>query len=52
MKYDLYYDVTKSFSKKNSNLFIENKIESLTDYPRQYLFIHSNNEEYTEYRLR
>ena len=41
-------DAIKSFSKKNVNLLIENIIESLTDYPREYLFINSNNEEYTE----
>ena len=46
--YNLNDDVIKSFSQKNVNLVIENIIESLTDYPREYLFINSNNEEYTE----
>ncbi len=50
--YNLNDDVIKSFSKKNVNLLIENIIESLTDYPREYLFINSNDEEYTEDRLK
>ena len=46
--YNLNDDVVKSFSKNNVNLLINNIIESLIDYPREYLFINSNNEEYTE----
>ena len=46
--YNLNDDVIKSFSQKNVNLLILNIYESLEDYPREYLFINSNNEEYTE----
>jgi len=46
--YTLNDDVIKTFSKNNVNLLINNIIESLTEYPREYLFINSNNKEYTE----
>ena len=46
--YNLNDDVIKSFSKKNINTLINNIIESLTEYPREYLFINSNNKQYTE----
>ena len=46
--YNLNDDVIKSFSKKHVNTLINNIIESLTEYPREYLFINSNNKEYTE----
>ena len=48
IKYNLNDDVIKSFSKNNVNLLISNIIESLTEYPRESLFINSNNEQYTE----
>ena len=46
--YNLNDDVIKSFSKKHVNTLINNIIESWTEYPREYLFINSNNKQYTE----
>ncbi len=40
--------VIKSFSKDNVDLLINNIIESLLEYPREYLFINSTNDKYTE----
>jgi hypothetical protein len=44
-------DGIKSFSKKYVNILIENIIDSINDYPREYLFINSNNEPYSEISL-
>lgn len=46
--YNLNDDVVKSFSKNNVNTLINNIVESLETYPREYLFINSNNELYSE----
>ena len=46
--YNLNDSVIKSFSKKNVELLINNIVESLETYPREYLFINSNNELYSE----
>ena len=46
--YNLNDSVIKSFSKNNVNLLINNIVESLETYPREYLFINSNNELYSE----
>ena len=46
--YNLNDDVIKSFSKKHVNTLINNIIESLTEYPRESLFINSSNKQYTE----
>ena len=46
--YNLNDDVIKSFSKSNVNLLINNIVESLEVYPREYLFINSKNELYSE----
>ena len=46
--YNLNDDVIKSFSKKHANTLINNIIESLTEYPRESLFINSSNKQYTE----
>jgi len=46
--YNLNDSVIKSFSKNNVNLLINDIIESLEVYPREYLFINSNNSLYSE----
>jgi hypothetical protein len=46
--FNLNDPVIKSYSKKHVDLLIETIIESLNDYPREYLFINSKNEPYTE----
>jgi hypothetical protein len=46
--YNLNDDVINTFSKKNVKILINNIIESLKEYPREYLFINSKNEQYTE----
>ena len=38
----------KSFSKKHVDCLIDNIVESLEVYPREYLFINSNNELYSD----
>ena len=40
--------VIKSYSKKYVELLIDTIIESINDYPRDYLFINSKNEPYSE----
>jgi hypothetical protein len=47
----IYYlndSVIKSFSRKNVDILINNIVQSLEVYPREYLFINSNNELYSE----
>jgi hypothetical protein len=44
-------DVIKSFSKKYVEMLIENIVDSVNDYPREYLFINTNNEPYSEKSL-
>ena len=51
IEFNLNDDVIKSFSKKYVNLLIENIVDSVNDYPREYLFINSNNEPYSEKSL-
>ena len=46
--YNLNDSVIKSFSKNNVNTLINNIVESLETYPREYLFINSNNELYSD----
>ena len=50
--YNLNDDVINTFSKKNVKILINNIIESLKEYPREYLFINSKNEQYKEDRLK
>jgi len=47
MSFDLNDPVLKSFNKENIENLIEEIIESVTLYPREYLFINSNNDKYT-----
>ena len=42
--YNLNDSVIKSFSKNNVNTLINNIVESVELYPREYLFINSKNE--------
>ena len=47
INFDLNDPVLKSFNKENINNLIEHIIESAALYPRDYLFINSNNNKYT-----
>ena len=47
-EFNLNDAVIKAYSKKYVDLLIEIIIESINDYPREYLFINSKNEPYTE----
>ena len=48
IEFNLNDPVIKSYSKKYVELLIDTIIESVNDYPREYLFINSRNEKYTE----
>ena len=48
IEFNLNDSIIKSYSKKYVDLLIETIIESVNDYPREYLFINSRNEKYTE----
>jgi hypothetical protein len=47
MSFELNDPVLKSFNKENIEKLIEEIIESVTLYPREYLFINSNDNKYT-----
>jgi hypothetical protein len=51
ISFNLNDPVIKSFSKKNVNTLINDIIESVELYPREYLFINSNNKQYSDKSL-
>lgn len=48
LSFNLNDEVIKSFSKNNVDTLIETIIESVTIYPREYLFINKDGNKYTE----
>jgi len=51
ISFNLNDPIIKSFSKKNVNTIINDIIESVSVYPRKYLFINSKNEKYSNKSL-